>query len=215
MRLPPTPLLLAALLSLSQCKKNDLTPEEQLPPETQTGANTFGCLVNGQVWQPGGNDGTSNYSVYYDYSYAQGTLSVATYRLTGNGSDEQIIGLGSDSLRTTGKLRQRLNTIFAPLDKNQVPTAYLEEYGVRLLPLRFFSGATLTDTNRTDMAKLRYLRTTLASARVSGSDTLPDVPALNARLSAASAAGGGAIPLVVQTCSTSRVPACSMTRIAA
>lgn len=104
MRLPPSSfLLLAALLSLSQCKKNDLTPEEQLPPATQTGANTFGCLVNGQPWQPGGNDGTSNYSVYYDYSYAQGTLSVATYRLTGNGSDEQVIGLGSDSLRTTGK----------------------------------------------------------------------------------------------------------------
>ncbi|MDO7885232.1 hypothetical protein [Hymenobacter cheonanensis] len=79
-----------------------------------------------------------------------------------------------------------------------MPTGRLLKYGVRLLPLRFFTGATLTDTNRTDMATLRYLRTTLASARVSGTDTLPDVPALNARLSAASATGGGAIPLVVQ-----------------
>jgi hypothetical protein len=92
---------------------------------------------------------------------------------------------GADSLR------QRLNTIFAPLDKSQVPTAYLAEYGVRLLPLRLFSGTALTDTNRTDMATLRYLRTSLASARVTGTDTLPDVPALNATAS-------GAIPLVVQ-----------------
>lgn len=99
MRLPPTPLL-AALLGLSQCKKTD--PVSALPPETQTGANTFGCFVNGQVWRPGGNDGTSNYSVAYDYAYAQGTLSVGTYRLTGNGGDQQTLGFSSDSLRTTG-----------------------------------------------------------------------------------------------------------------
>jgi hypothetical protein len=104
----PTPaLLLAALLGLSQCKKNDPDPASQLPPATQTGANTFGCLLNGQPWLPGGNDGTANYSVYYDYTYAQGTLSVATYRLTGKGGDEQDLGLNSDSLRTTGTYKLR------------------------------------------------------------------------------------------------------------
>ena len=50
-------LLYAALLTLtqcSQCKKNDPVPQppkdplSTLPPETQTGAGTFGCLVNGQ-----------------------------------------------------------------------------------------------------------------------------------------------------------------------
>ena len=34
-----------------QCKKtSDTTKEEVLPAETQTGKQTFGCLVNGEVW---------------------------------------------------------------------------------------------------------------------------------------------------------------------
>ena len=57
------PLLLAALLGLSQCKKNDINPVDQLPPATQTGANTFGCLVNRQVWLPKGNNGNANYTL--------------------------------------------------------------------------------------------------------------------------------------------------------
>ncbi|MGI4870136.1 MAG: DUF6252 family protein [Janthinobacterium lividum] len=103
--LPTTAL---ALLLLTQCHKDDPDPLSQLPEATQTGANTFGCLVNGQVWRPGGNDGTSNYSVYYDPTYAQGTLSVATYRLTGNGTDQQIISINSDSMRTTGAYKLKV-----------------------------------------------------------------------------------------------------------
>ncbi|WP_345112208.1 hypothetical protein [Hymenobacter algoricola] len=99
--------LYAALLLLTQCskcKQDDPTPEEQLPPITQTGANTFGCLVNGQVWMPKGSDGTSNFSVSYDATYAQGTLSVATYRRLGSGPNEvQTISIVSDSMRAAGR----------------------------------------------------------------------------------------------------------------
>ena len=57
----------ALLLGLGQCqKKDDPNPAEQLPPATQTGANTLGCLVNGQPWTPQGNDGSSNYSIVYE-----------------------------------------------------------------------------------------------------------------------------------------------------
>ncbi|RZK98099.1 MAG: hypothetical protein EOO62_26985, partial [Hymenobacter sp.] len=62
---------------------------------------------------------------------------------------------GADSLR------QRLNTIFAHLDKSQVPTGYLEEYGVRLLPLANYAG-TLTDSSLADLATLRCLRASLS-----------------------------------------------------
>ncbi len=47
---------LALLLTAGSCKKS---AENQLPPATQTGANTFGCLINGVVykcrgwWKPG------------------------------------------------------------------------------------------------------------------------------------------------------------------
>lgn len=42
---------LTCLLCASSCKKND-EPKvwTELPPATQTGANTIGCLVNGKLW---------------------------------------------------------------------------------------------------------------------------------------------------------------------
>ena len=42
----PLYLCLATLTQCSKCK-NDPAPTDQLPAATQTGANTFGCLVNG------------------------------------------------------------------------------------------------------------------------------------------------------------------------
>ncbi len=49
-------LLLLALLAFAMagCEKNPFAPDTELPPETTTGANTFGCLVNGKVWRNGG-----------------------------------------------------------------------------------------------------------------------------------------------------------------
>ena len=57
------PLLALALLApAAGCKRADPqppapppTPLSLLPPETQTGQRTFGCLVNGQAWTPAGN----------------------------------------------------------------------------------------------------------------------------------------------------------------
>ncbi len=48
-------LTLLTLLALASCSKDTPTPEEplaKLPAETQTGANTFGCIINGQVFYP-------------------------------------------------------------------------------------------------------------------------------------------------------------------
>lgn len=48
-----TLLLFCSLLMLSaSCKKQSKNPIDNLPPATQTGANTFGCLVNGEVFLP-------------------------------------------------------------------------------------------------------------------------------------------------------------------
>lgn len=50
-------ILLCSLLLLSaSCKKEkSKNPIDDLPPATQTGANTFGCLVNGEVFLPKGS----------------------------------------------------------------------------------------------------------------------------------------------------------------
>lgn len=54
---------------------------------------------------------------------------------------------------TTQKL---LQYIFQPIDKNQIPTGFLEEYGCPMLPAATFNG-TLTDSNRIDMNLWRTL----------------------------------------------------------
>ena len=47
-------LVLVTTFFLSSCDKDGqiFAGKDQLPPETQTGANTVGCLVNGKVFLP-------------------------------------------------------------------------------------------------------------------------------------------------------------------
>jgi len=96
-------LLLAALLGLSQCKKSDPDPLSQLPPATQTGANTFGCLVNGQAWTPQGYNGISNYSVVYDAGLNGGVFDLNTYRYSPGSSNEQSIVLYANKMGQVGQ----------------------------------------------------------------------------------------------------------------
>ena len=58
-------ILLTTLLSC--CKKDDptLTPLEQLPKATKVGANTAGCLVNGEAFLPKGFSPSGNLICYY------------------------------------------------------------------------------------------------------------------------------------------------------
>ena len=78
------------------------TPKEVLPAATQTGANTFGCLVNGKVWLPKGYNGTSNLSLSYDPTFNKGTFDLRSYRYPDNSTRVQYVILSSDSLSATG-----------------------------------------------------------------------------------------------------------------
>jgi hypothetical protein len=93
--------LASLIFFLQDCNLFDsATKKEVLPSLTQEGKNTLGCVVNGKVWLPKGNDGTSNLSLSYDPNYAFGTLNLFTYRITDN--VDQSLGFYSDSLKTTG-----------------------------------------------------------------------------------------------------------------
>src|SRR5690554_904281 len=62
-------LLLPLLMLLLSCDKDDdkpADPVDQLPPATQTGANTAGCLVNGEPFTPKGYIASGNLAPYYD-----------------------------------------------------------------------------------------------------------------------------------------------------
>jgi hypothetical protein len=92
----PLYLALALLTQCSRCKDQDPSPEQQLPPATQTGANTFGCLINGKPYLPAGNNGTSNYAVLYDPGFNGGSLDIRTYNKAG--SNDLYLLVGGDSI---------------------------------------------------------------------------------------------------------------------
>ena len=60
-------LLLLTTFAISCCNKGDddqpKTELEKLPPATQTGANTFGCLLDGEVFKPGLTN--NSYNCFY------------------------------------------------------------------------------------------------------------------------------------------------------
>jgi hypothetical protein len=84
----PVLLLLMAFL-WSNCTKDPtpdtpLTEEDKLPPATQEGKNTFGCLVNGKAWKPKGG-GLLKPGLQLSYSEISGNffISAIHYRTEG------------------------------------------------------------------------------------------------------------------------------------
>lgn len=80
--------------TLFACKKDKKAPIEQLPAATQSGKNTFGCLINGQAWLPKGSfpAGNPNPVLLYDPTFENGTLSIKAYRIDGANKVDIVIG---------------------------------------------------------------------------------------------------------------------------
>ncbi|MCU0321575.1 MAG: hypothetical protein MUE72_04120 [Chitinophagaceae bacterium] len=101
-------LILFALATITCCKKTDGLDAElaKLPPITQTGANTFGCLVNGKAYIPSGYDGSfPNFDVIPDPS--DSSIDVRTYNMNFNGLKAHLFfgggGLYNGSIKQFGK----------------------------------------------------------------------------------------------------------------
>ena len=104
------PCLLSLLLLLVSCKKEkEKDPLSQLPPETQTGAGTFGCLVNGKVFIPGGVPGWagSSLSAYYQLVDNRYHL-VLSGRMRKDGVND-FVSLFADSLKIIEGEKYRLS----------------------------------------------------------------------------------------------------------
>ena len=99
------------------CKKHTSEPSnpvDQLPPATQTGANTFGCLVNGQVvviHKPFG-DVTIDYGSQYQLKYP--TVNGYVFGVSGtdkiDGCQLKTVGLQLDSTQLQEGQTYPLNT---------------------------------------------------------------------------------------------------------
>lgn len=96
----------ALLLLSSQCKKSDKSPPltelQKLPAITQGGLNTFGCLINGKAFVPGGGGILSNtLSVQYDPTFQGGKLSIGVTNYM-NASNSIFVEIGGDSIHLAG-----------------------------------------------------------------------------------------------------------------
>jgi len=110
-----------------------------------------------------------------------------------------LLLLASPTLaQTTDPVRQKLDDIFANLDKSRIPTGRLLEAAVPLGPVASFNGV-LRDSARADMDAFRHLYATALSARLAGPEDLPDIQTYNQRVSnAALRIPGAPIAVAVQ-----------------
>lgn len=91
-------------LTASKCKKDKtpVDPVSQLPPETQTGANTFGCLVDGKVFVPKGGGLNPRLTCYYQYIYYPSSTGYVFQVAANDNSMSSVlnaISIGFDSMK--------------------------------------------------------------------------------------------------------------------
>ena len=86
-------LLVTILVTLSCCSNND-DNGDTLPPETQTGANTVGCLVNGKVFLPYAEGINSPVNCFYQFVNGEFFFTMNFADLRGTGFKEVFIQTG-------------------------------------------------------------------------------------------------------------------------
>lgn len=96
--------ILCFLLLSGSCKKpKTVNPIDQLPAETQTGANTFGCLVDGVAFLPGGGSLSGPNLICVYQNLISGTPAGYTFALGATDKKDPrkitTVGFGMDSIK--------------------------------------------------------------------------------------------------------------------
>ncbi len=153
-------LLLSTILIATSCKK-DNPPQEQLPPETHTGAYTFGCKVDGKIYTASGKGGLLsnqfvNYSFYSDTSiYISVGNTVSKFNLDLTIKYTGVLGLHYTSLypyegifkdNSNGTIPGNSNTYNT--NNSLRATVNIKYFNGSIIPL--YSGAILSGTFEMD-----------------------------------------------------------------
>lgn len=82
--------LLTAIALLTSCDKDGqiFASKDKLPPETQTGANTVGCLVNGKVFLPHQQGISSPVNCYYQFVKGEYYFTMGFGDMRGTGIED-------------------------------------------------------------------------------------------------------------------------------
>ncbi|CAL2105128.1 conserved exported hypothetical protein [Tenacibaculum sp. 190524A02b] len=107
-------------ISFTNCSKDEapIPPLQQLPPMTQVGANTVGCLVNGEVFLPHQKKlfGAPSYSCFHQF--LEGNYEFGLGFSSNQGTHRQVI-IGTNKLEFTEgqtyqlKAEQPENSVYA------------------------------------------------------------------------------------------------------
>lgn len=101
-------LLLFTVLFSFQCRKPK-SELEQLPAASQTGAETFGCLVNGKAFKPKGSP-FGGPILSCAYQYLHGGYHLQLKALNKGGSTNYGVGIFTDSLKIQNGVSYTLAT---------------------------------------------------------------------------------------------------------
>jgi hypothetical protein len=152
-------LLLAVLLLIilsSSCRKNKASnPVDQLPPATQSGAGTFGCLVNGKAFLPKGNP-LGGPILSCAYQYIDGGYYFQLKGLDKGSSANYGVGIFTDSLKI------QTGAIYTLSVRNKKEQAY------GLYSISKIQGLTNYTTNSTDTGQLKITKLDETNRVVSG-----------------------------------------------
>ena len=104
--------LLICLGGCQQCVK--APPPSKLPDATQTGAKTFGCVLNGNLWVAQGRGTIFNAPVNpncnYDATFKGGTLDVGGAIIIDN-SEKSNIGITGSNISALGEYTEKNSQI--------------------------------------------------------------------------------------------------------
>ncbi len=122
-------LLIIAVIIMTSCHKDDdhIAPIDQLPPATQSGAGTFGCLVNGKAFI----DNSGSFNCFYQ-------LVGGEYYFHISGTNFNMIPGGID-----------IGTIKKTIEEGQI-YPLLEELDGNASAAVFFQDILETSTTSTD-----------------------------------------------------------------
>ncbi len=96
----------------------------------------------------------------------------------------------------TDPLRDKLNNVFANVNKTEITTGFLAEFGAPLISLHPFNGL-LTDSNKVTAPVWRHVYGTIQSSRIQGTNPLASLATVNSTIASAESAANGAIPVAV------------------
>jgi hypothetical protein len=149
-------LLLTLTLTLSCCNKDDspFSSKDQLPEETQTGANTVGCLVNGKVYLPSQRGLNSPVNCFYEYDNGEFYFTLAF---------EDMKNFGPTVSIHTGRLTLVAGQTYL-LNKNSVTDGDYTGGGASYFP----SLQNFYYTNTTKTGELKITRLDLQNSIISG-----------------------------------------------